>query len=278
MTNVLIEQTSIENIANAIRSKNGSSEKYKPAEMADAIIAISGEGGITPTGTKNILISQNGVHTENVTTYEFAKITTNVPNSYGVSDEGKVVDNGSLVSQTSKSINANGTYDTTSNNEVVVNVPSGSTPTGTKNISITQNGTTTEDVTNYASAQIAVNVPNPSTGTLSIKKDGTYNVTNYASVEVKTAMEKVNVTGTTVTQELAPNKFYVFGEVTSLTITLGTGDSDLANDYHFRFTSGTTATVLSLPQTVNMPTGFAVEASKVYEISIVDNYGTVTSW
>lgn len=34
----------------------------------------------------------------------------------------------------------------------------GITPTGTKQINITQNGTTTEDVTNYASAQITVNV------------------------------------------------------------------------------------------------------------------------
>ena len=33
-------------------------------------------------------------------------------------------------------------------------------PTGTKSISITSNGTTTEDVTNYASASITANVPN----------------------------------------------------------------------------------------------------------------------
>ena len=33
-------------------------------------------------------------------------------------------------------------------------------PSGTKNISITANGVTTEDVTNYASAQITANVPN----------------------------------------------------------------------------------------------------------------------
>ena len=36
----------------------------------------------------------------------------------------------------------------------------GATPTGTKNISISSNGTTTEDVTNYASASITVSVPN----------------------------------------------------------------------------------------------------------------------
>lgn len=37
-------------------------------------------------------------------------------------------------------------------------IPTGITPTGTKAISITQNGTTTEDVTQYADAEITVNV------------------------------------------------------------------------------------------------------------------------
>ena len=37
-------------------------------------------------------------------------------------------------------------------------IPTGITPSGTKSISITQNGTTTEDVTQYADAEITVNV------------------------------------------------------------------------------------------------------------------------
>lgn len=42
--------------------------------------------------------------------------------------------------------------------KVVGTAQGGITPTGTKQISITQNGTTTEDVTNYANAEITVNV------------------------------------------------------------------------------------------------------------------------
>lgn len=144
-------------------------------------------GGGEATGTKYISINSNGTTTSNVKAYATAEITTNVPNSYDSSDEGKVVSNGALVSQTSKNVTSNGTVDTTLNNEVVVNVPTGTTPTGTKNISITQNGTTTEDVTNYASAQIAVNVPNPSTGTKSITQNGTHDVTDYASASVNVA-------------------------------------------------------------------------------------------
>ena len=62
-------------------------------------------------------------------------------------------------------------------------IPAGTTPTGTKQISITQNGTTTEDVTNYASAQITVAVPQPS-GSTTVTDNGTYNIAQYASVVV----------------------------------------------------------------------------------------------
>ena len=152
MANVLVEETSLEDIADAIRGKNGTQTKYKPADMADAISAISG-GGITPTGTKNISITQNGTTTENVTNYASAQITTNVPNSYSASDESKVVSNGALVAQSSQNIAANGTYDTTLKNSVVVNVPQGITPSGSQ--TFTQNGT--YDVTSLAEA--VVNVP-----------------------------------------------------------------------------------------------------------------------
>lgn len=46
-----------------------------------------------------------------------------------------------------------------SGNIITGTMPSGITPTGTKQITITQNGTVTEDVANYASAEIDVNTP-----------------------------------------------------------------------------------------------------------------------
>lgn len=56
------------------------------------------------------------------------------------------------------SITTNGTHDVTNYASAEVAVPTGSTPAGTKSISITANGTTTEDVKDYASAEITVNV------------------------------------------------------------------------------------------------------------------------
>lgn len=139
-----------------------------------------GGGGGEAEGTVEINITQNGTITRNVARYASAEITTNVPNSYEASDEGKVVSNGVLASQTSRNVTANGTYDTTVNDEVVVNVPTGITPSGTKQISITENGTTTEDVTNYANAEITVNVQSSgggiqkAEGTATLSSDGNF--------------------------------------------------------------------------------------------------------
>jgi len=112
-----IKDSELSAIAAAIRSKNGSSTIYKPAEMAQAILDID-TGYPEPTGTVNI--TQNG--TTNVKDYASAAV--NVPNSYAAGDEGKVVSNGALVAQTARAseITQNGTYDTTLNNSVSVNV------------------------------------------------------------------------------------------------------------------------------------------------------------
>lgn len=111
-----IDDSILYNIAASIRSKNNVSTTYKPSEMAAAIDAIP-PGYPEPTGSVNI--GANGT----VNVKDYASAVVNVPNSYAASDEGKVVDNGSLVAQTSKSITENGTHDTTKNNQVVVNVP-----------------------------------------------------------------------------------------------------------------------------------------------------------
>ena len=57
MGNVLVQEASLQAIANAIRYKNGTQNTYTPAQMAQAIREISGGGGsptlITKTLTEN---------------------------------------------------------------------------------------------------------------------------------------------------------------------------------------------------------------------------------
>lgn len=81
--------------------------------------AVSVSASELVSGTKSI--SANG--TEDVTNY--ASVSVAVQNSYSASDEGKVVDNGSLVSQTSDTVTQNDTYDTTLINSLTVNVSGG---------------------------------------------------------------------------------------------------------------------------------------------------------
>lgn len=78
MANVLVESNSLQDIADAIRTKNGTQNTYKPSQMADAIENLPSGGG---TGTKQISITENGTTTEDVSAYASAEITVNVPSS-----------------------------------------------------------------------------------------------------------------------------------------------------------------------------------------------------
>lgn len=78
MSYARIDESLLTAIADSIRSKNGSSDTYTPAEMAVAISEIQTGGGITPTGTKTINITSNGTTTEDVTNYASASITVDV--------------------------------------------------------------------------------------------------------------------------------------------------------------------------------------------------------
>lgn len=85
------------------------------------------------TGAKNITANGN-----NQDVVGYAAVNVNVPNTYAAGDEGKVVDNGALVSQGSATYTINSTYDTTKIKSVTVNVSGGGSPTlQTKSVSYT---------------------------------------------------------------------------------------------------------------------------------------------
>ena len=73
---------------------------------------------------------------------------------------------------------------------------------------------------------------------------------------------RVEKGSTDTTVELEPNKLYIFPEMASLTYTLAEpADASVANEYHFVFKSGSTATELVHPSTVNIGS-FTVDANK----------------
>ena len=116
----------------------------------------------------------------------YKQVVVAVPNSYGTSDEGKVVSNGALVAQRSASYTSNGTYDTTLVDEVEVNVPivdlfMAGSPIG----KITTDTTTSLVIATIRSEVTEVDAPNASSvatgvfnGWSSLKKVHIPNVTN----------------------------------------------------------------------------------------------------
>lgn len=81
-----------------------------------------------------------------------------------------------------------------------------------------------------------------------------------------------------LTFALTPNTYHKWGEVTSLDLTLAEpADSTVYNEYMFEFTSGATATSLSLPDTIKWVTAPVIVEGLTYLGSIVNNIGVIVS-
>lgn len=154
---------------------NGTSE-HDVAQYAKASVTVNVPNtGITPTGTK--VIKSNGKH--DVT--EFAEADVQVPmptepsgekvieitangntkhdvKAFATADVRVNVPSTGIVPEGVKEITSNGTHDVAQYAQAKVNVPQGVTPTGTKEISVTQNGEVTEDVSAFKNVHIVTNV------------------------------------------------------------------------------------------------------------------------
>ena len=91
------------------------------------------------------------------------------------------------------------------------------------------------------------------------------------------AYGQVNHGTSDTTFTLTPNTFHVWDEVTSLTLTLGSEQSGVANEYVFQFTSGSTPTSLTLPEDIKWANDIAptIAENKIYQISILDRLACV---
>lgn len=143
-------------------------------------------------------------------------------------------------------------------------IPSEVTETTVSNWGFTKNiGTITGITMNGASK-----------GTSGVVDLGTV-ITSHQDISGKA--NKISVVQTsTSTIEINPNTFYKFGEVSSLNITLAAiTDTSVLNEYMFEFTSGSTATTLTLPNTIKWLETPTIESNKIYQCSIVDNVGVL---
>ena len=123
-----------------------------------------------------------------------------------------------------------------------------------------------------ASSAILITAPSsPTNGQILAYNNGWVAETPVPEVTVATAGA--------VTQALDAGKVYHFtGALTSLTLTLNAAPTGRLAQYHFDFNSGSTATTLTLAG-VNWPSGsFTPDASKRYEVDILNGYGVYLEW
>ena len=92
MANVLVKQSYLEDIADAIRAKNGLSDTYKPSEMADAISDISGGISIPNLGSANSFTISELFNALATNTYSTGTVT--VPSLYTANVEIEFCDTG----------------------------------------------------------------------------------------------------------------------------------------------------------------------------------------
>jgi len=148
----------------------------------------------------------------------------------------------------------------------------------TSGFAIAQDNTVTPVNENIALSNELLNI-NTALDTKASTEVATQSTNGLMSSADKTKLDAVGsvvtVSGTTPTIMAQSGVRYVCGEVSTLDITpCVSGICDVV------FTSGSTATVLTLPSTVKFPDGtFTPEANTTYEINIMDGiYGAVMAW
>ena len=82
------------------------------------------------------------------------------------------------------------------------------------------------------------------------------------------------VSGATATLDTEVDTLYLCGTMTALTI----DTFPPTGIFSVVFTSGSTATTLTVPNTLIMPDGFTVVSNKRYEINVMDGYAVVAGW
>lgn len=91
------------------------------------------------------------------------------------------------------------------------------------------------------------------------------------------AYAEVNHGTSDTTFTLTPNTFHIWDEVANLTLTLGSETSGVANEFLFQFTSGATATSLTLPDDIKWANDSAptIAENMIYQVSILKGMASV---
>lgn len=265
-----IEKTTWSNKQDTLVSGTNIKTINNQSILGEGNITIEGGGG---TGTTDYSNLSNKPSINNITlngnkTLSDLSIQRVIDSSHKLSSDlvddtnktNKFVTSAEKTTWNNKS-NFSGNYNDLTNKPTI---PSQVTETTVSNWGFTKNAGTITGVTMNGSSK----------GTSGVIDLGTV-ITSHQDISGK--QDKIVIeTPTQTTISIEPNKYYSFGEVASLNITLATpSDNTIYNEYMFEFDSGTTPTSLTLPNTVEWVETPTIEASKTYQVSIVNNIALI---
>ena len=183
-------------------------------------------------------------------------------------------------------VSANGTSVATSG---VANIPAATTSKyGVTKLSSSTNSTSTSLAATASAVKAAYDLANGKQAALvsgtNIKTINGQSILGSGDLVIETsssgsgsAYAEVNHGVNDTTFTLTPNTFHIWDEVASLDLSFGEETAGVANEFVFQFTSGTTPTTLTLPDTIkwaneNIPT---ISSSKTYQISILKGFANL---
>lgn len=175
-------------------------------------------------------------------------------------------------------VSANGTSVATSG---VANIPAASTSAyGVTKLNSSTSSTSTTEAATPSAVKSAYDLANSYKGTVtSVKVDNVSKSQSSGVVDLGYINKQLS-TSTSSSMTLTPNIYYrnTSTSLSTLTITLGSAsNSNIINEYFVEFTTSSSGTTVSLPSTIKWANGEAptFEASTTYQISIVNNLGTI---
>lgn len=140
-------------------------------------------------------------------------------------------------------------------------------------------GRTVEEAVNSMSGGSGGGSIDTSNFVTSVKVDNVSKSPSSGVVDLGYVNKKLT-TSTSSSMTLSPNIYYrnTNTSLSTLTITLGSvSNSNIINEYFVEFTTSSSGTTVSLPSTIKWANGETptFEASTTYQISIVNNLGTI---
>lgn len=233
------------------------------ASIAEDVEQLKNQGG---SGGTDITVGEGLVRDGSIVSVDFEKVAS----TEGLKSVQGIADNANKLAN-----DANKLANDANNLASTANTKADSALTTAQNVNTALAGKADKsELSNYATTEALAQKADASA--LSDKADKSA-LENYATKEqldnYATKEEVKQMTATTAS--IAPNILHVWGEVAELNITLADGEEGVVDEYMVQFTSGATATTLTLPESIVWMSAPNIQANKIYQISIINNLGVI---